>query len=182
MDILLAFAPFLAFALLDRIVGPKEGLAAGALVAVALCARDWLSPGRSLKILDVGTLLLFCGLATYAYVTNPTWSVVAVRLMVDSGLLLIVLISLAVGRPFTLQYAREKVSSNLWNTPAFRKTNYVISAVWALAFAVMVAAECALLFIPGLSPRVGVLAIVLALVFAVKFTGWYPERVRSRVS
>jgi hypothetical protein len=40
----------------------------------------------------------------------------------------------------------------------------------------MVAAELALLYVPDLPRRVGVIAIVLALVGAVKFTGWYPER------
>ena len=60
--------------------------------------------------------------------------------------------------------------------------NYVIAAIWALAFAVMVSAEMALLYMPNLPQRVGVIAIVLALVGAVKFTGWYPEHVRGKKS
>jgi hypothetical protein len=43
----------------------------------------------------------------------------------------------------------------------------------------MVIAELALLYIPDLPHSIGVTAIILALVGAVKFTGWYPERVRS---
>jgi hypothetical protein len=31
-----------------------------------------------------------------------------------------------------------------------------------------------------LPPRVGVVVIILALVGAVKFTGWYPARVKQR--
>lgn len=46
MGILLAFAPFMVFALADRIVGPMESLVAGALVAAALVARDCIIPGR----------------------------------------------------------------------------------------------------------------------------------------
>jgi hypothetical protein len=38
---------------------------------------------------------------------------VGVRLRVDAGLLLIVLITLLVGKPFTLQYAREQVPQDL---------------------------------------------------------------------
>ncbi len=64
--------------------------------------------------------------------------------------------------------------------PQFRQTNYVISGVWALAFAVTVAAELAVLSLPQLPRRVGIVVIVLALVGAVKFTGWYPERVREQ--
>jgi tryptophan-rich sensory protein len=104
--------------------------------------------------------------------------VIAVRLCVDSGLLIIVLLSLVVGKPFTLQYAREQVAPELWDQPEFRRINYVISGVWALAFAVMVLAEVTILFAPQVPRRLGIFAIILALVGAVKFTGWYPERAK----
>jgi len=55
----------------------------------------------------------------------------------------------------------------------------MITGVWALAFGVMVAAQLTLLYTPGLSPRAGIIVIILALVGAVKFTGWYPEHVRN---
>lgn len=113
---------------------------------------------------------------------RPAWSVIGVRLCVDAGLLLVVLASIAAGRPFTLQYAREQVAPELWDRPEFIRTNYAISAAWALAFAVMVAAEAALLTVPGLPTRIGVAAIVLALVGAFKFTGWYPQHRRSTIA
>ncbi len=180
MGVLLAFASFIAFALLDRLVGSTQGLVVGALVAAALGIRDGMTPGRAPKIIEIATILLFGGLALYALLGHPTWSVVGVRLCVDAGLLLIVLVSLAIGRPFTLQYAREQVEPGLWGNAEFIRINYVLSAAWALAFLVMVLAECALLFIPGLPRRVAIIAIVLALVGAVKFTDWYPKRAASR--
>ncbi|MGI8961464.1 MAG: hypothetical protein ACR2IV_17225 [Bryobacteraceae bacterium] len=117
----------------------------------------------------------------YSLLAKPTWSVLAVRLWVDTGLLLIVLASMAIGRPFRVQYAREQVKPELWSSSEFRRTNYSITGAWALAFAVIVAAELLLLFAPGLPPRIGIIVIILALVGAVKFTGWYPERVRTRM-
>jgi hypothetical protein len=178
MNILIALAPFMLFAIVNRFVNPLAGLAAAALLAVILLARDLLIKKQTPKILDAGTAILFCGLSLYFFLAKPDWSVIAVRLCVDCGLLLIVLISLLVGKPFTLQYARESVVPEFWDQPAFRKTNYVISAVWAAAFALMVVAELGILF-AGLPQRFGVIAIVLALVAAVKFTGWYPTRVRQ---
>jgi hypothetical protein len=175
LGILLAFAPFLAFALIDRLSGPTEGLIAGAVVSAALLLRD-LIQGRTAKVLEIGTAILFGGLALYALLGRPSWSVVGVRVVVDAGLLLIVLASLVMRRPFTLQYARERVAPELWGEPEFVRTNYVITTVWALAFAVMVVAELVLLYVPDVPPRAGIVAIVLALVGAVKFTGWYPER------
>ena len=61
MSILLAFAPFIVFAVVDRLVGPTEGLVAGALTSLALLVRDWLSPGRTPKLLEICTALLFGG-------------------------------------------------------------------------------------------------------------------------
>lgn len=182
MGILLAFAPFIAFAVVDRLVGPTEGLVAGALVSLVLSARDAFATGRSPKVLEIGTAVLFCALAAYAVVGHPAWSVIGVRLCVDAGLLVIVLVTMAIGRPFTLQYAREQVGAEHYASPAFLRTNYVISGVWALAFAIMVAAELALLYLPDMSHRLGVLAIVAALVGAVKFTGWYPDYVTRRAT
>jgi enhancing lycopene biosynthesis protein 2 len=176
MGILLAFAPFIVFAVLDRIVGPVGALTAGAGVSAALVARDLVGSGRSMKILEFGTLILFSGLALYTALSGADWSVIGVRLCVDAGLLAVVLASMAAGRPFTLQYAREQVSPQLWDRPEFIRTNYVITGAWALAFLVMVAAEMALLYVPGLPPRAGIVAIIVALVGAIKFTGWYPER------
>jgi hypothetical protein len=181
LGILLAVAPFLVFAVVDRLAGSTEGLVAGALVSAGLLVRDrMMGPGRPPKILELGTMLLFSGLALYAMLAGPVWSVIGVRLCVDAGLLAIVLVSMALGRPFTLQYAREQVAPDFWNRPEFIRTNYVITAAWALAFLVMVIAEAALLYVPGLPPRIGIIAIILALVGAVKFTGWYPDRVRSQ--
>jgi hypothetical protein len=182
MGILLAFAPFIVFAVLDRIVGPAGALAAGAAVSAVLIARDLVRPGRSVKILEAGTFVLFAGLALYTVLSGANWSVIGVRLCVDAGLLAVVLVSMAARRPFTLQYAREQVAPQLWNRPEFIQTNYVITGVWALAFFVMVLAELALLYVPGLPPRAGVVAVILALVGAVKFTSWYPERQRRQVA
>ena len=73
-----------------------------------------------------------------------------VRLAVDGGLLAIVLVSLAIGRPFTLQYARERVPEPIWALPVFFTTNRRITVVWAAAFAVHVAADAAAEYVPAI--------------------------------
>ncbi len=178
MGILIAFAPFIVFAILDRILGSALGLAAGTVVSALLLLRDLLTH-RTPKILEIGTFILFGTLTAYMVLGGKTLSVVGVRLCVDAGLLLIVLASMAFRRPFTLQYAREQVAPELWSAPEFVHTNYVITAVWALAFALMVLAELALLYVPQTPHRAGVIVIILALVGAVKFTGWYPSRIKQ---
>jgi hypothetical protein len=178
MGILLAFAPFIVFAVVDRLVGSTAGLLAGALMAVVLLVRDWISVDRKPKIPEVGTAILFCGLALYAFMMQPDWSIVGVRLRVDTGLLILVVITMALGRPFTMQYEREQVAPEFWVSPEFVRTNYVITAAWALAFVILVLAELTLLFLPDVPPRVGTFAMIAALIGAVKFTAWYPEKRR----
>ncbi len=89
---------------------------------------------------------------------------------------------MALQRPFTLQYARESVGKEHWSSPEFIRANYVITAVWAGAFAIMVLADLILLYRPDLPPRVGIIATILALVGAIKFTGWYPDRDRAALA
>ncbi len=176
MGILLAFAPFIAFAVVDRLIGPAQCLIAGAATSLVLLHRDWIGPHRKPKILEIGTAILFGGLALYAILGGPVWSIVSVRLRVDTGLFLIVLVTLIVGKPFTLHYAREQVPQSLWDTPQFICSNYVITGVWSGAFLILVLADLILIYRTDLPPKIGILATVLALVGAFKFTQWYPGK------
>lgn len=178
MNLLLAFTPFILFAVVERLFGIQAGLAAGAAAAAVLLARDLLKPGRSVKLLEIGTFLLFGGLFLLVPTIGGEWSIIDVRLRVDAGLLLIVLLSMVFGRPFSLQYARERVDRQHWDSPEFVRTNYVISAAWAVAFGVLVLADVVMDFMPGLPAAGSVAATVLALLAAAWFTGWYPQHHR----
>lgn len=179
MGILLAFSPFIAFAVVERLVGPTPGLLAGVAASALLVGRDVVSARGSAKLLEIGTLLLFSALALYSLFAAPNWSILGVRLCVDAGLLLIVIASLAIGRPFTSQYAREQVPAELWSSPEFIRTNTVITSVWAGAFAVLVAADLLMLLRADVPLRVGIVITVLALAGAFKFSAWYPQRRRA---
>jgi hypothetical protein len=101
---------------------------------------------------------------------------------VDGGLTLIVLISIALRQPFTLQYAREKVDPALWDSPRFLRVNYVISAAWALAFAVLTLADLLMAYVPQLPHSAGIILTVLAIVAALRFTSWYPAQAARQPS
>jgi len=103
-----------------------------------------------------------------------------VRLAVDAGLLAIVLVSLAIGRPFTLQYARERVPEAYWAMPLFLTTNRIITMVWAGAFAALVAADALAEWVPAVPLWVDVAGSVAAFAAAVWFSRWYPAAVQRR--
>lgn len=174
--LLSAFAPFLSFAVVSRLVGPTGGLVTGAAVSLLLLTRDWFQRKRTLPPLESGSLLLFGSLAAYSVLRGAAWSIPATRLFVDAGLFCIVLASLALRQPFTLRYARERVSPEIANTPAFLRTNYIISAVWAAAFALLAGIDWILLELSEMPIKVGIGATILVLYAAARFSTWYPAR------
>ncbi|QSI28057.1 hypothetical protein GNX71_00090 [Variovorax sp. RKNM96] len=180
MSMLLAFLPFIVFAVFDRVLGVVPALCAAALLSAAFLVRDWLTPGRTVKVLEIGTVLLFGGLAVYALVAHTEWSLLGVRLRVDAGLLIVVLASMLIGQPFTLQYAKERTPPEVWTRPGFRLVNNVITAAWAVAFALMVLADVAMIYMPVLPLWVGIAVTVAAIVGAIRFTQWYPEHMRAK--
>jgi hypothetical protein len=178
VNLLLAFAPFIVFVAAERLAGIPAGLASGAILAAILLARDVITPGRSAKLLEIGTFLLFGGLFLLELGMGETWSIADVRLRVDGGLLLIVLLSMVFQRPFSLQYALESVDRQHWDSPEFLRLNYVISTAWAIVFGVLMLVDAVTPFMPML-PRAGsVLVTAAALAGAAWFTGWYPEHHR----
>lgn len=178
MGMLLGFAPFIIFALLTSI-SVDLALWAALAAAFTIAIRDFAHT-RLLRVLDVGSTALFGMLALYAGFIQPSLSIQAVRLVVDGGLLMIAVSSMASGNPFTLDYAREQVSEGLWHAPRFVRANYIITAVWAIAFAAMTAVDAAATFNKRFPLTLDVAAGLAALTLAVAFTARFPIAMRMR--
>jgi hypothetical protein len=167
MSMLLGFLPFGVFAVGSRLAATWLALTLAAATAAVLTLRD-LREKKSLKLLDIGATLVFGGLALYTVSTHTEWSMLGVRLCTDLGLFAIVAVSIIVRQPFTLQYAKEEVSKELWTHPEFLRTNYRLSAIWGAAFGVMVLADVGML--RGLPIAFGVALTIAALGLAALFT------------
>ncbi len=175
MGLLLAFAPFVVFAILSHVTAPTLALVAAGLTSLLLVGREIVA-GRSAKTLEVGTSALFFGLGALSFLGIIGWTVIGVKLAVDSGLFLIVLFSIARGTPFTIEYARESAPESVWANPRFLQTNRVISVVWLLALGAVAIADLILLCAPAVPHNISVLLTVFALYAAFRFTKTYPER------
>jgi hypothetical protein len=180
MSILLGLAPFILFFVLMRLSTPLVALVGATLVSAILMGRVALR-GGSIKILEIGSLVLFGVLTLYTLVARPDWSIAGVRLAVDGGLALIVLVSLVIRRPFTLQYAKEQVPQQFWNHPIFLRTNDLITAAWLGAFLVAAACDAAAIWLPSVPLVAEIVVSVAAFVAAVWFSIWYPKRVRRNI-
>lgn len=177
MGILLGLSPFIAFAVLSHFTSAAVALWVAAAVSVVMILREW-KLGRSLKVLDCGTLILFAGLACYTTVVHRSWDIMGVRAVVDTGVFLVMLISLLIKQPFTLQYAREEVPESLHSSPIFIRTNYVLTAMWTAAMAIIAIVDMMAHSAGETSPWAR-RTIILVLVAAYSFTKWYPEHVRK---
>jgi hypothetical protein len=103
-----------------------------------------------------------------------------VLLAVDGGLLAIIIASLLLHEPFTLQYAREQVTQEQWQSPLFLRTNYVVSGVWVVALALMTGADAAATFASAISVTSAMAAGLVALAAALTFSLRYPSYLRGR--
>ena len=174
MTIFLILAPYGAFASLMLLTSAKASVFAAAAIGVAVIALDFIR-GRSLKWLGAGSAVLFAALGLYLMLIDPTLGNSAVKLSVDTGIFAISLTSMLIGRPFTLQYAREAVAAETAAMPGFLRANYIITAAWTGAALVMIVANLAMLYVPGLPLWLGLAIALAARNSAVYFTKWYPQ-------
>lgn len=91
---------------------------------------------RSMKVLQLGTVVFFLVIAIAAYVVDLDLLGRWVNSSGSIALALIVLISIVIKKPFTLQYAKESTPEEYWESPTFIHVNYVISWAWCLMMSI----------------------------------------------
>jgi len=181
MSYLLTFAPWIALA----VASPLGGAAGACIAAVVGLAVVVQQRRRGLAadalILEIGSTAFLAALAALALVVPgggiATWSAAASMLWLAA----LAAGSLALRRPFTLGIARRSVPREFWNKPGFVRVNVVITAVWAVAFA-LTAAAMALRVVLGGQEIVEIAIEVIGFVVPMIFTRRYPARVRARAA
>src|SRR5438105_478891 len=139
LAMVLGFVPVAIFTLLAS-VSQDLALWAGLAAAFVVSIRDFaLEP--VLRLLDVGSLVVFALLAFYAGFIHPGITTQLTRFVVDGGFFALALVSILLRNPLTIQYAREQVTNEVWATRPFLLTNYALTAVWMFCFAIMAAAN-----------------------------------------
>jgi hypothetical protein len=181
MAIFLILAPYGAFTVLMLLTSPTLSVIAGSAVCLATIAVDRIR-GRSVKILPAFSAILFAGIAAYLIAIDPSPSDKAVRLAVDIGIFAVSIGSMLVGRPFTTQYALESVPAEIAGMPGFSRANYIITGAWTAATLLMLLANAAVLYVPGLPIWLGLAVTFAARNSAVYFTKWYPQYRTTKLS
>ena len=179
MTIFLILAPYGAFTSLMLLTSPTSSLLAATTVCAGTIAFDtWR--GRSVKILATGSAILFAAIAAYLNVIDPNVSDKAVKLAVDIGVFVISFGSILLRYPFTTQYALESLPAEIAAMPGFMRANYIITSAWTAAALLMMLANAAILYLPGLSIWLGLAVAFAARNSAVFFTKWYSAQRRTQ--
>src|SRR5512146_1384727 len=172
MNPLLGFGPFILFVVLVRF-SDNVALWVAFACAFALGMRSFLET-RVLKTLDLGCIALFGLLALYKGFIEPGLSLDMELLLVEGAIFAVLLSSVLLQKPCTLQYAREQVLPQHWNSRHLIRANYIMTGVWLGAFAVMTAADVAAALTVKISVNIamaaGLVALAGALTFSVRFS------------
>ena len=192
LSLILGFLPLIAFNVLAGRVA-SNGIAWGALVAlaVALINMAITRPRWPPKIINLISAGLFLVLTLIGFLGDRSidgwlfdWASGLVTLAL--GLLLFATMPIM---PFTEQYARERVPREYWGRPIFKKVNRVLSLAWTGAIVIIGLASMAVAAVDeraGSTSDTSLLDLILnwvvpigILVFMVRFTAVYPDRVRK---
>jgi hypothetical protein len=160
--------PWIVFAISSSFFGLKIGALIGLATQIAFFIP--MARKRTYTILEAFSLVFFVVLVIGVLVLDEQgienltrWSAA----LSYGGLAFITWATIAVGNPFTIQYARRNTPKEWWTSELFLSSNWSISLGWAVAFlgATVVSIIGALtgfkfLFIHGLAMGCMILAIL----------------------
>jgi hypothetical protein len=175
VKIMLSFAPWLSFLIIARDtllrveIGLSVALALTIVMGVLRLSRGiifWVGFG-------------FFAAATIAVIGfHDSWTLRHLGVLANGALALGAWLTIALGKPFTLDYAKEHVDPSLWSDPHFIRTNVLMTAVWASAFTISAGLAFGKMEQVALSELSYELISYAVLVGTAIFTAWYPDHLR----
>jgi len=180
---LVGLSPWILYSLVEGNNRLELSAALALGLALVILFVNWIRGGTP-KMLEYSDVVYFAGLAVvvaFASASTRDWLELWGGEVANLALFAIVLGSILVRRPFTLQYAKEDAPEEFWHEPGFLRVNYQLTWVWALAFGI----EAASGFYGDAVLRnsnniwTGWIIQTLPIIIAAQFTIWYPNRLRA---
>lgn len=175
--LIMAFAPWLAFLFIAH--GSLFRLKLGLIIALVLSIGMGVARLHRGVILWVGLVFFSCAsLAVIAF--NSTWAVKYMGIGASGVLAVSTWLTVACGKPFTMDYAREHTDPSLWNSPRFIRTNVILTSAWGLAFtanAILAWGKMEHFILPELGYEMISYALLIG---TAAFSSWYPGYIRRK--
>jgi hypothetical protein len=125
-------------------------------------------------------LVFFTGATIAVLGFHNLWTIRHLGVLANGALAVGSWTTLLIGKPFTLEYARQHTDPSRWNHPLFIRTNEILTAAWASVFTVNTVVAWLLMKHLLLPDWVWHTLSYAALVGAAAFTSWYPGYVGKR--
>lgn len=154
----------------------------GAICAVIATLIMGVSAGfGGLRMLDIVTVVFFAGVTIAGMVVGAAdrdWMDNYATALSSGVLAVMALVSLAF-EPFTAQYAPQSAPRQEWEEAAFRRTNQVLTLMWALVFALIAVLGYVAVASPSTVHWTKAVIPVVVIVGAFGMTQIYPQKARE---
>lgn len=155
----------------------------GAICAVLATLIMGVSAGfGGMRLLDVITVVFFVGVTIVGMIVGAAdrdWMDSYATTLSSGVLAIMALVSLAFV-PFTEQYAPESAPRQEWDKVAFRRTNQVLTLMWALVFALIAVLGFVAVTAPATVHWTKAVIPVVVIIGAVGMTQIYPDKARDK--
>lgn len=182
MNYLKTFIPWIAFAIVATQFDWRYSGLVGLIVAGGLLLLERRS-GRAwdTMIIEVSAIGFFAALTAFAFAFPDSPIRPYAGAMSLGWLAVTAWGSLVLGKPFTLGIARTMTPPEIWDNPIFKRTNVIITAVWAGGFTFGAVAGAVLLAYAPHATAALIAIKVAGFVVPAVFTVRYPKIVRARM-
>src|SRR3954451_13379614 len=185
MNVFAGFAPWIVYWILIGSVSFRTAVLIAFLLSLIVTVQSLVRGGKP-KLLEVGGTIAFAILVVITFASNDHFLERWIQPLTNASLFAIALVSVLIGKPFTMQYAVESVTPEEAAKPGFKYINTIITWVWVVAFGIMTVAS---IFPPAIEGDATIheggdtLSIVgywvvpftalgLAAIFSAKFPDW----------
>ena len=127
--LVLGFVPWLIFLFISG--HTLASLERATIISLLACLTFGFMELRRGYILQWGTLVFFCACAVLVNLLQVVWIATHMDLVANAGIAGIMWLTIVVGKPFALQYARRDLPKERWNDPKLIKGCRFITLVWA---------------------------------------------------
>jgi hypothetical protein len=177
LKLIMAFAPWLAFLFIAH--GSLFRLKLGLTIALVLSIGLGVARIHRGIILWLGLVFFSCAsVAVIAF--NSMWTVKHMSIVASGVLAAGTWLSVMLGRPFTMDYAREHTDPSLWQSPRFIKTNKILTSAWGLTFTINALLAWGKMEHFKLSELGYELISYGLMIGTAAFSSWYPAHIRRR--
>ncbi len=135
-SLILGFLPWMLFLFLSG--KTLASLERATIISLIACIAFGFTELRQGFILQWGTLLFFSFCVITINLFHIIWVAVYMDLLSNSALAFVMWLTLLLGKPFVLQYAKRGLSEDRWKDPAFIRGCSQLTIVWASLMTVSV--------------------------------------------